>query len=282
MKCEECLLVIEEYVDGDLEERDAGRVTAHLAACNSCAAISEDLTREQEIYSYYQRDVEVTPALWNGIKTRIEEENAGRSFGILTNLRELFAQIFRAPRFSPALAAALVLVTVGITVVVMRYITPNNSPSIEQADPGIAKYGENPNEKEETAKGSQGSGGANEGNPIKEKEVQELPPVASNSPRPVKRQPKLAKAPTPEELVRQAEEKYLAAIAILSEDVKKRREQLDPNSLEQFQLVLASIDQTIAETRRAVRQYPEDPVAVQYMMTAYAKKVEVLREMAGY
>src|SRR5207247_1317229 len=106
--------------------------------------------------------------------------------------------------------------------------------------------------------------------------------VAGNRPRAMKRQPKMAGAPTPDELVRQAEEKYLAAIAILSDDVKKRREQLDPNALEQFELVLASIDKTIAETRNAVRKYPDDPVAVQYMMTAYSKKVEVLREMAGY
>ena len=42
------------------------------------------------------------------------------------------------------------------------------------------------------------------------------------------------------------------------------------------------LDRTIADTRKAVRQHPDDPVAVQYMLTAYAKKVDVLREMVDY
>jgi hypothetical protein len=42
---------------------------------------------------------------------------------------------------------------------------------------------------------------------------------------------------------------------------------------------LSSIDRTIAATKRAVRRSPEDPIAVQYMLAAYAKKVDVLREM---
>jgi hypothetical protein len=45
---------------------------------------------------------------------------------------------------------------------------------------------------------------------------------------------------------------------------------------------LASVDRTIAGTRKAVRQHPDDPVAVQYMLSAYSRKVDVLREMIGY
>src|SRR6185503_5486816 len=160
--------------------------------------------REQEIYSLYQRDVEVTPALWNGIKTRIEEEKISPSYGILTGLRELLLQVFRAPRFSPALAAALVLVTVGVTVVVMRYITPNTRPVINQPSPEVA------NNRSKTAEPQQIKDEKNKEEkvaPIEKNDVQQaLPAVANNSPKSIKRQPKLAKAPTPEELVRQAEE----------------------------------------------------------------------------
>ncbi|HEV2704591.1 MAG TPA: hypothetical protein VGV59_01625, partial [Pyrinomonadaceae bacterium] len=87
---------------------------------------------------------------------------------------------------------------------------------------------------------------------------------------------------TPDQLVREAEQKYLAAIRLLSHDVRRNRARLDPQTAARFERTLATIDRTIAGTRRAVRQHPGDPVAVNYMLAAYARKVEVLREMASY
>jgi hypothetical protein len=86
---------------------------------------------------------------------------------------------------------------------------------------------------------------------------------------------------TPEQLVREAERKYLAAIGILSRDVKQLNTEIDEPTRMKFEQALASIDRTIDATRKAVREHPSDPVAVQYMLAAYARKVDVLREMAG-
>jgi hypothetical protein len=86
----------------------------------------------------------------------------------------------------------------------------------------------------------------------------------------------------PDRLVREAEGKYLAAIRLLSRDVGSRRARLDDDTRARFERTLAAVDRTIADTRRAAREHPRDPVAVQYMLTAYAKKVEVLREMTRY
>ncbi|MCA1616165.1 MAG: hypothetical protein LC800_19105 [Acidobacteria bacterium] len=80
--------------------------------------------------------------------------------------------------------------------------------------------------------------------------------------------------------MREAEKRYQAAIKILERDVNGRRSRLDRETLARFDETLNSIDRTIAETRKAVRQQGSDPVAVQYMLSAYAKKVEVMREMA--
>ena len=107
MKCEDCLLIIEEYIDGELDKQDVGRVTAHIADCSSCASICEELRHEQEIYAFYRRDVDVTPALWEGIHTRIKEEQTARSSSFLSRLNGWFALVFSAPRFSPALAIVL-------------------------------------------------------------------------------------------------------------------------------------------------------------------------------
>jgi hypothetical protein len=90
-----------------------------------------------------------------------------------------------------------------------------------------------------------------------------------------------ARRQTPDELVREAEQKYLAAIGILARDAHRRRSQFDQAELAQFDQALAAVDRTIAGTRRAVREHPTDPVAVQYMLAAYAKKVDVLRQMVS-
>ncbi|MFN2598078.1 MAG: hypothetical protein ABR563_12935, partial [Pyrinomonadaceae bacterium] len=87
-------------------------------------------------------------------------------------------------------------------------------------------------------------------------------------------------AETPDQLVREAEQRYVAAINLLQKDVAKKRTTLDPQTVQRFDQSLAAIDRSISETRRAVAEHAGDPVAVQYMLSAYAKKVEVLREMA--
>lgn len=88
-----------------------------------------------------------------------------------------------------------------------------------------------------------------------------------------------AAEPDAERLVREAERKYLAAIAALSRDVG-RRHHADAETAARFERTLAVVDRAIAETRAAARRNPRDPVAVQYMMAAYARKVDILRDIA--
>ncbi|HYJ47470.1 MAG TPA: zf-HC2 domain-containing protein, partial [Pyrinomonadaceae bacterium] len=72
MRCEECLPLIEEYIDGEIDARLVERTEAHLASCDACAAELAELRREQEIYALYRRDLEGTPAHWNIVRARIE------------------------------------------------------------------------------------------------------------------------------------------------------------------------------------------------------------------
>ena len=58
------------------------------------------------------------------------------------------------------------------------------------------------------------------------------------------------------------------------------RSQIDPAVLARFDSALSDIDRTIQETRQVVRRNPEDPVALQYLLSAYARKVDTLRAMA--
>jgi len=56
MKCEENLSLLEEYLDGELSAEEQDRV-------------------EQEIFARYDREIEISPALWKGIEEQISPVN---------------------------------------------------------------------------------------------------------------------------------------------------------------------------------------------------------------
>ena len=48
MKCEVCLELLEEYLDGELAAEDHEQVDAHLVACSECSESFAALNAEQE------------------------------------------------------------------------------------------------------------------------------------------------------------------------------------------------------------------------------------------
>ena len=71
MKCEGYLNLLEEYLDGELSGEQQSDVNEHLITCTSCAAEFATLTAEQELFTRYDRDIEISPAVWAGIEERI-------------------------------------------------------------------------------------------------------------------------------------------------------------------------------------------------------------------
>jgi hypothetical protein len=303
MKCDACQTYMEDHFDRELEGKLDASMAAHLVGCADCSKLFEEMKQEQEIYARYQRDVEVTPALWAAVEARIKQEQTALPARHMTTFRErfagMFSGIFATPRLSPAFTAALVVLAIGITVTVMSLlqsrgndgavalkntnsssevaITGNDANSNSQAattngsgDSAVAKREENKNESDKPAPDSkQMPENRSRSNPALQRQL-----VASAKPAP---QTKV----TPEQLVREAEQKYVAAIGILSRDVNRRRSQIDPMVLARFDSALADIDRTIVETKRIVRGHPDDPIALQYLLGAYSKKVDVLRDMAA-
>lgn len=118
MRCEECLPLVEAYHDGELERRQTGRVSAHLAACADCAAALDALSFEQEMYLRYDRGLEVSPALWEGVRAgvaRLEEaEPAPRPAPRAARLRGWLAASFGSFGPRTAFASALALLVLGV------------------------------------------------------------------------------------------------------------------------------------------------------------------------
>jgi hypothetical protein len=269
MNCENWLPLIEEYVGGELDDSTVKRLRNHLASCQDCALEYKQLRREQELYQSYVRDIEVTPALWARVQSRIQQDGAGPS--LLDRLRRVAAAFTSGPRLSPVYAMLLVMVAVAVTVLVMRRSGSNGGN-----DQIIAVNG--------TPAPSPGATATPATTPEPAPKTDSLvpgPKVAQSLPNRTRRPTMTPAQPTAEQAIHEAEQKYVAAIAILSRDVNKHRSELDPAISAKFEATLASIDFTIKETRRAVREHPGDPAAAQYMLAAYSEKLDVLREMAG-
>lgn len=81
--------------------------------------------------------------------------------------------------------------------------------------------------------------------------------------------------------IARAEKEYENAIRLLSEIVEKRKATLDPRLVAELERNLETIDENIAATRNAFREHPSDPEYALYMLAAYARKVELLQEVAS-
>jgi hypothetical protein len=174
------------------------------------------------------------------------------------------------------LAAALVVIAIGITVAVMSYLNSRKTESVTvgKSDPSATKSPGTSDNPTPVPKSPENNPPAKPG-----REPETI--ARYNKPAPIPKHRQLTSEPTPEQLVREAEQKYLSAIAILSRDVNRRRSQLDPMMLARFDASLSEVDRSITETRRVVHENPEDPIALQYLLAAYSKKVEMLRGMTA-
>jgi anti-sigma factor RsiW len=114
MKCEVCLELLEEYLDGELDERESREVAAHLITCPSCSARSAKLVAEQEMFARYDRELEMPASLWGKIAERsvapVIVPVAGNGFA------SRFMGWFKVPAFGFSLATAVVLIAVAIVI----------------------------------------------------------------------------------------------------------------------------------------------------------------------
>src|SRR5437763_3376816 len=114
MKCNDCLNLLEMYIDGEAGERNNDQVRAHLMKCESCTGEFEALTAESELYQRYDRDLQISPAIWNGIAARISTQTAAKPKPRFT---EWFAGLFAIPslRFAmPAVALVAIALVLGV------------------------------------------------------------------------------------------------------------------------------------------------------------------------
>jgi Putative zinc-finger len=290
MRCDDCQLIIEEYFDGELNQRTGLRVSRHLEGCPSCSDVLQKLTAEQVVYVGGRQEIQIRSDLWSGVRARLALEEHRPS--AVERLQTWLGSALVLPRISGLATVALVILASGLTMLLMRYLdrpfvdrplesVSENAPQSAPTPQSAAAQQEDQSMLEQEAaagprnslEGKQNTGASAPVESIAAERKSKLSP---------RRLETIVKAKTAEQLVREAELKYLTAIAMLSRTVDRKRAHIDVATLAKLEQALASIDRTIADTRKAVRRHPDDPVVVQYMLTAYAKKVNVLREIVDY
>jgi anti-sigma factor RsiW len=288
--------MLDQYVEDELDEKRAAQASSHVNACAECACYYEDLKRERQIYFRYFTSLEATPALWVGVRAGIEEIERNR-VSVDHRFRERLAAAFGISSFNPAYAAVALalLITFGVVIGVIKYqFAESRSQSELASQKGDAlRVKSLPGERgatdgavipdEEDTKGESGNGtskiaGVRAENQRRSDAFRSVPVkrVRQNS-----FSASAARKLTTVEAVEKAQRQYLNALATLSRDIEGRRTRLLPDVVSQFEKSLADVDRTINATEQAVREQPTDVAAVQYMTAAYAKKIELLRDIAS-
>ena len=109
MKCEVCQELLEEYLDGELAAVEQEQISAHLITCADCSACFSTLTAEQELFSRYDRELEVPPFLW----TRIAQYTVAENTSTQPGWRAQLASRFATGSFAAGLAILLIAIAVG-------------------------------------------------------------------------------------------------------------------------------------------------------------------------
>jgi hypothetical protein len=290
MKCEACLGMIDELIEGELDCSLAREATAHMAICGPCSQLYANLRYEQELFRKYLLEVEPAPALWANLRLELEKAKVIRASQPPFRLQRRLAIALGGLNVTPQIATALVLITIGLAIGIMVWITTTDTSRHQVQNPEVGMQPSSEVNREGTHRDSDTTDGQRAAND-NERTTQ---PSATESgqkgsvihvsaagragKRAIERS---AAVSTLDRVARRAEQQYLSAIEILSRDINRRRAFLSPALLSQLETALTEVDRNIAATRRVAREQPRDPFAVQYLAQAYEKKVELLREVTS-
>ena len=120
MKCEACLDLLEEYLDGEVAPGDQEQISAHLITCTECSDAFGALAAEQEIFARYDREIEVPPFLWTRVAAESFVENK-------TGWRSKLASFFRTPSLAGGIAVLLLAIAIGLGYVMSRQPGPKEN-----------------------------------------------------------------------------------------------------------------------------------------------------------
>ena len=257
MTCETTQQYLEDLLDGELPVRRADEVRAHLAACSHCQTARGRLEAEAAAFAAFRESMSIEPSreMWAAIRERIQSEPVPPA-ALKPRWRSRFGDgLFRNLLRQGAFALLLMTLSIlGTLYLHRRSGTSNGGKLIPSPPPAVL-------------------------NPVGS-------PVPGLTPAPpVARVPSTrGRRRSDEEMIRQqiarAEREYQGAVRLLERAIARRRNSLDPTVVREYESSLALIDSSIRQSRAALRANPNDLSTGQFLLATYARKVELMQDIA--
>lgn len=295
--------VIQQFVDGELSKEQMEQAAAHLAACDECASLLDQVEQESALLMEAFAPEMSLPVPTSQLRERLDaaiaelgpRRNAATE-PTASSVRNWFSSLFGSFSFTPqqslGFASLAIVVAFAAIFAVIQLRRGNESQPTLADNKGVQpKVERSP---EQIAKG---------GSPVTVTPAPASTPVAVSTPleqaakdSPKERQrtarrpgTKIGKPQTPGAIepassgpkLLPGEEGYLEAIASLTTAIEANKDDvLKPTVRADYERNLAFVDQAIATTRRQAKRNPNDRDAVEFMYTAYQNKIELLSAVA--
>ena len=264
MTCELVQRELEDFLYGELPAPQAGEVRAHLAVCVACQEAWMRLEAEDAAFALFSEQAAIEPSgeMWMAIRERISHEPVPARHTVQAGcwISHWWSRsgegLSLVVLWQGAFALLLIMLSVLGTLYVVRRGGAREVATVLPSPPALVSAMAAP--------------------------TPGIAPAMRVSPRAVRRlnDDDLSD----EELIRQqiarAEREYQDAVRLLDQAIARRRDSLDPALMQQYESSLALIDSSIRQSRAALRGDANDPRAGQFLLAAYARKVELMRDIA--
>jgi anti-sigma factor RsiW len=270
MTCDGVADQLASYLDGELLAPARLELEAHAASCADCGALLADLDAIRREAAALPT-LEPSRDLWTGIAARLDAPVVA-----LDEARRARTAAARRTWVRPSIAAAaLILVTAGVTHYFTRASFESGSVVADRSQPSRVALGGSPatsrpaNDLQPASTDSLGSieASATEGGSSR----------AATTTRDAIPSARLASAVP---VMKETQPVYDQEIGKLRAIVKERRSQLDPSTIAVLEQSIAVIDSAIAQSRAALAKDPASGFLATQLNHSLEKKVELLRTAA--
>jgi anti-sigma factor RsiW len=279
LDCDQFAAKLADYLDGDLPASGRDAMDAHAATCAECRQVLSEL-ESLRVDAASLPLLEPSRDLWAGIAERID----ARVLPLDAPRAARMAAVRRTWRHPAVAAAALVLVTAGVTHMWTRYSyeTPaHQATSSRVVTVAQAPVEESPDAAAAPAETTAPSAGSSSGERRAGSAVHTR--VRSSADRPASRSGAVlvSRSPSAGRIMRtEVEPVYDREIVKLRAIVRDRRSQLDPKTVAVLEQSIAVIDSAIAQSRAALAKDPASGFLATQLNHSLEKKVELLRTAA--
>lgn len=138
MNCEKYPNLINDLVEGALDEQTAEQVNLHIFVCEKCKTEFETLNREKEIYAHFLFDIEPPKDLTRRFQTKLESLEQEKIVPSVP-FNQVISRFFGFLTLKPLFAAAIVLLVFGFGYFSMKtaltetekpFVSESNTPTI--------------------------------------------------------------------------------------------------------------------------------------------------------